>query len=186
MRRSRSTRGSRSNRSFATWTIWEMLNRLGSRIEMELSLQIGFHCPCGHVVRPIVLPQSIQEEISRCLAEKLPIGAIPEEFVACPQCGLVFVGRLSNCQLPVPRTRGQPQRPRTLAIRAHIACVTETCGTPVVIHTTASADTSDSAMQRKAAEWRFQGGLVCPHCHKFLKDCLVGDYVFEGFDLPAN
>ncbi len=149
---------------------------------MTVSFEIGFACRCGHVVRPIVLPQSIQAEISRSLAARQPIVSRLEEFVACPECVRVFVGRASRLRVEPPRTQGRNLQTRTLAIRAHIACATETCGIPVVIHTTANAETSYSSMQLKAATWQIPGGLICPHCHRLLRDCIVGDYVFEGLE----
>lgn len=154
---------------------------------MELSLQFGFACPrCSHVVGPIALPQSILEEISRSQVEKRAIAAMPVQFVACPSCGQVSAGRQLDFDLLTSRTQGQPTNPRTLAIRAHIACATEKCEAQIVIHTTANAGTSDSTMRARAAEWEFQEGLVCPHCRRFLQDCLAGHYWFDGLGPSAG
>lgn len=150
---------------------------------MGVTLEIGFECrSCGHIVRPIVLPQSIQEEITRCLGESLAISSILEAFVACPQCGLVSFGRAADFQFRFVEISDPQESLRTdqLPIRAHTVCATETCGTPFVIHTTAKRGTSDSAMREVIATWVIPGGLTCPRCHRLLRDCLEREFVFEG------
>jgi|SRR5271154_1788407 len=124
----------------------------------------GFLCRCGHVVAPIVLPQSIHEEIILRLSEKRPIFSRLHEIVACPECDQVFVGTLQNFHPAVPQILGQHSQNRRLAIQARSVCGYGTCGTPVVIHTTANVGTSDATMRLKASAWLILDYMHCGKC----------------------
>jgi len=110
----------------------------------------------------------------------------PPIFVACPKCAGVSQCNTSDLRFlsrekPVQRLDLR----RIRLIQARRACGTDKCGFLAEVHTCVAIGAKIEEVRRTAATWNFQA-LVCPECHAFLRESLVGDYQFEGFDVPAN
>jgi hypothetical protein len=154
---------------------------------MNFNQQNVFYCRSCNLLVPISLPSPIREGIERSLLGSVPMGRIdPPLLVACPSCAVVYSCTLSDLRLlslEMPDLRLDQLNIRL--IRARRGCGTRNCAFLAEIHTIAPNGTKLEELRRTAATWSFRA-LVCPECHAFLRESLVGEYEFEGFDSPKN
>lgn len=141
---------------------------------------------CGHVVGPIVLPQSIQARINQALVRNAPISQF-ELLVACPECAVVSVRRSADFRYHILGTSDQRQLPPgRLAIRAKRKCGIEGCEVLVEIHTTVAIGTKRSELDQIPLKWDF-GMTNCggTPAHYLRVWDSKGEYTFDPFDIDV-
>jgi len=154
---------------------------------MGFSQDQACRCPrCGLLV-PISLPLPILEQITKSLTGSVPMGRIhPPIFFACPKCAAVWpctVADLRLLSLEIPDLR--LDQLNICLIVARRPCGRDKCEFLAEIHTIVPNGTKLEGLLRIAETWNFRA-LVCPECHRLLRDSLAGEYTFEGVGSPEN